>query len=180
MGCKFIFWEARAVHRSVTHLPWSDNTHRPRSHSHLFNPSSLRLGMSCWLRKYKPRAAFWSLSAVLFCQAGAFLSSDTKCLLSFSSRDPRTLPPAAAPAFVGPRERGSWQDSREPGRDTPLCTAPELTPALPAKGLGRGGSGEFGIPGWRMAENTREGDQNKHSHPVIPYSLTESSFPQQD
>lgn len=113
MGGKFTFWEARAMHRSVTHLPRSANT---RSHSHLFNPSAPRLGMSCWLRKHKPRAAFWSLSAELFCQAEAFLSSDTKCLLSFSPWDPHTLPPAAAPAFVSPRERGSWQDSREPGK----------------------------------------------------------------
>lgn len=92
MGGKFTFWEARAMHRSVTHLPRSANT---RSHSHLFNPSAPRLGMACWLRKHKPRAAFWSLSAVLFCQAEAFLSSDTKCLLSFSPWDPHRLPPAA-------------------------------------------------------------------------------------
>lgn len=146
MGGKLTFWEARATHRSVTHLPCSANTHRPRSHSHLFNPSALRLGMSCWLRKYKPRAAFWSLSAALFCQAEAFLSSDTKCSLSFSPWDPHRLPPAAAPAFVRPGEQGSWQDSREPGRDTTLHS-PGAHTALHAKGQGRGGTGEFGIPG---------------------------------
>lgn len=137
MGGKFTFWEARATHRSVTHLPWSADTHSPRSHSHLFNSSALRLGMSCWLRKYKPRAAFRSLSAALFCQAEAFLSSDTKCSLSFSPRDPHTLPPAAAPAFVSPRERGSWQDCRESGRDSALHS-PGNHPCPAGKGPGQG------------------------------------------
>lgn len=149
MGGKFTFWEARAMHRSVTHLPRSANT---RSHSHLFNPSAPRLGMSCWLRKHKPRAAFWSLSAVLFCQAEAFLSSDTKCLLSFSPWDPHTLPPAAAPAFVSPRERGSWQDSREPGRETTLHS-PGAHPCTACKGPGQGRT--WGTRDTRL-ENGRE------------------------
>lgn len=129
MGGKFTFWEARAMPRSVTHLPRSANPH-------LCNPSALSLAMPCWLRKYKPRAAFWSLSAALFCQAEAFLSSDTKCSPSFPPpcpRELRTLPPAAAPAFGSPREQGSRQDTERPARRE-----------THARGLGRGGGGEFG------------------------------------
>lgn len=35
------------------------------------------------------------------------------------------LPPAAAPAFVSPREQGSWQDARVSGR-RPRCAAPHI------------------------------------------------------
>lgn len=37
------------------------------------------------------------------------------------------LPPAAAPAFVSPREPGSWQDARVSGRRA-RCTAPHIAP----------------------------------------------------
>lgn len=110
---KLTFWGAKA-------MPTSANTQVSCSCSHLFNPSALRLVVSCWLRKHKPQAAFWSLSAALFCQAEAFLSSDTKCSLSFSPWELRTLPPAAAPAFVSPREQGGWRDARVSGRETAL------------------------------------------------------------
>lgn len=138
------------MHRSVTHLPRSANTQGSRFRSHLFNPSARRLAMSCWLRKYKPRAAFWSLSAALFCQAEAFLSSDTKCSLSFSPWELHMLPPTAAPAFVSPREQGSWQDARVSGRETAL-RGPVAHHHMHAKDLGRGGSGEFRAGEWQRS-----------------------------
>lgn len=116
---KFIFWEARAMHRSITHFSSSANTQGSCFHYHLFNPSALRLLKACWLRKYKPRAAFWSLSAAFFCQAEAFLSSDTKCSPSF--------PPGSCTGFLlqqsslsQPKRHGSWQDAQVSGRRTTL------------------------------------------------------------
>lgn len=61
------------------------------------------------------------------------------------------LPPMAAPAFVSPREQGGWQGARAAGRETTL-RGPVAHHHMHAKGLGKGGSGEFGGPGWRMAE----------------------------
>lgn len=143
MGGKVTFWEAR-VHRSVTHLPSSANTD-PLS-PHLFNPSALRLGMPCWLRKHKPQAAFWSLSAVLFCQAEAFLSSDTNCLLCFPlGIRARFL--RSSPSLCHPLGAGQLAGLREPGTDTTLCTA--LQPTLAC--LHRAWQWQFGIPGCRRA-----------------------------
>lgn len=121
--------------------------------------------MSCWLRKYKPRAAFWSLSAVLFCQAEAFLSSDTKCLLSFSPWDPRTLPPTAAPAFVSPRERAAGR-TPESLAGTPHSAQPRSSPRTACKGLPRAALGNSG-----QQAGTSEGGQNKCGHLTISDSL---------
>lgn len=119
MGGKFTFGEARAMPRSGTHLLRSANSGGTCSRSHLLRPSALRLVMSCWLRKYKPQAAFWSLSAALLCQAGAFLSSDTKCSLRVSPRELTRFLPQQPQLLSAP-------GSGTPGglAERPLCTAP--------------------------------------------------------
>lgn len=169
------------MHRSVTHLPRSANTQGSCSRSHLFNPSALRFTTSCWLRKYKPRAAFWSLSAALFCQAEAFLSSDTKCSLSFSPWELHTLPPAAAPVFVSPREPGSWQDARVSGREMAVH-GPAAHHHMHAKGLVMGNLGDWAgewqrSPVWMNSKDLCvASEQSNSADPVCGHSGLRSLY----
>lgn len=160
------------MHRSGTNLPWPADTHRPCSHSHPFNPSALSLAGS---GNISPRLLFGA------CQQCSFVKQRPSCQVIQSACSPfplgiraRFLPQQPQPLSA----RGSRAAGRTPGslagtqghRDTTLHS-PRAHPCSAAKGLGRRGSREFGTPGWGMAEITSEGDQNKHSHPMISYRV---------
>jgi len=155
MGGKFTFWEARATHRSVTHLPRSADTQGPCSHSHLFNPSAPRLAVSCWLRKHKAPGCF--LEPV---SKRSFVKQRPSCQVIQSARSP--LPPGSCTSFLQSQPQPlSAQGSGAAGR-TP--TAPQLTTTLHATGLGRGGDGESGGAGWRTAGITGLDERQGSAH----------------
>lgn len=172
MGGKFTFWEARAMHRSVTHPPRSANTPGSRSPSHLFNPSALRLAMSCWLRKYKPQGCFLEpVSSALLSSRGLPVKRYKVLALLFplgaahasSGSSPSLCQPKGAGQLAG--RLSVWQGDRS-----------ALTTTLHAKGLGKGGGGELGGSGWRTAEITsldeRRGScallQSEAIWPILP------------
>lgn len=114
--------------------------------------------MPCWLRKYKPQAAFWSLSAVLFCQAEAFLSSDTKCLLCFPlGIRARFL--RGSPSLCQPKGARQLAGLREPGTDTTLCTALDAAQAA-------------GNSGYQAAEGQRSPERVIRASTATPWFHT--------
>ena len=146
MGGKFTFWEARATHRSVTHLPRSADTQGPCSHSHLFNPSAPRLAVSCWLRKHKAPGCF--LEPV---SKRSFVKQRPSCQVIQSARSP--LPPGSCTSFLQPQPQPlSAQGSGAAGRTPrglparPLCTALHHHAARNGAGQGR----RWGIWGSRL------------------------------
>lgn len=83
-----------------------------------------------------------------------------KVLALLSPWDPRTLPPrqpqplSAQGSAAAGRAARAWHGHH--ALHSPGCSA---------------GSGQFGIPGCRREEIAKEGDQSKHSHPMVSYSL---------
>lgn len=109
MGGKFTLWEAGAMHRSGTNLPWPADTHRPCSHSHPFNPSALSLAGS---GNISPRLLFGA------CQQCSFVKQRPSCQVIQSACSPfplgiraRFLPQQPQPLSA----RGSRAAGRTPG-----------------------------------------------------------------